>query len=48
MQRGAKASADRIHLKEISVVKAEPVTYNTTEKKEKAQGIHHIDRVFRI
>ena len=29
---------DRISLKEISVVKAEPVIYNTTEKREKAQG----------
>lgn len=45
MQRGVKASADRIHLKEISVVKAEPVTYNTTEK---LKAIHHVDGVFRI
>lgn len=36
MQRVAKACADRISLKEISVVKAESVIYNTTEKR--AQG----------
>lgn len=46
MQRGAKANADSIRLKEISVVKAEPVTYNTREKKEKAQGYPPCGRGF--
>lgn len=38
MQRVAEACVDRISLKEISVVKGEPVKYNTPEKREKVQG----------
>ena len=48
MQRVAEACVDRISLKEISVVKAEPVIYNTTEKREKAQGCPPFRKGFQI
>lgn len=37
---------DRSHLKDISVVRAEPVTYHTAEEKEKAQGCPPFRRGF--
>lgn len=48
MQRVAKACVGRINLKEMSVVKAELVIYNTTEKKDRFKAGCHLDRAFRI
>lgn len=48
MQRVAEACVDRISLKEISAVKAEPVIYNTTEKRQRLKAVHHLERAFRF
>lgn len=46
MQRVAEACVDRISLKEISVMKGEPVKYNTPEKGKRLKAVPHIERGF--